>query len=243
MNERTEILTSSFKPVLNIVVYRSENKLSGGDDFYLESHDVNPEGNIMAGKPLKQETLDDIVNVFFDDRKNLSQISGMIPDNLLSFELKPGGHYKMVWYRPAEIRVVHHAAQLKLPSAKCWVPATVYVAERSQLNVYALSSSARPKENTKIWKAPYFNTNDHGNVCLGSAKVQKPKDKTYQNIMNYWESIFWLSEFTHENGQGKVKSKNLISVWKKLLASKTKLKWSDIDEMIVYKDLKLSKLL
>ena len=49
--------------------------------------------------------------------------------------------------------------------------------------------------------------------------------------MKYWEDLFWLSEFTHLNGDHAVKS-NINKVWKQLLASKAKKKWSDIDELV-----------
>src|SRR5690349_15115267 len=121
-NQRTSVLMSEYRPQLAVVVYQSGTER---DDYYLESHTITAEG-----KPLLQETLQEMVDVFFDERKNTVNVRGLIPDNLLSFDLLPGGHYKMVWYRPAEIRVMHFAKQLQLPTAKTWVPAMVYVVNR-----------------------------------------------------------------------------------------------------------------
>lgn len=219
------------------MVYKSKLK----DDYYLESHSINEQGSIMEGKPLLQETIQEIVDVFFDERKNMATISGMIPDNLLCFSLLPGGNYKMVWYRPAELRVMHFVKELKLPTAKSWVPAIVYVADRNKLSVFALKSNARPKENAKLCKAPFFNVSDTGSVCLGNAHVKKPKDRTYISLMRYWEDLFWLSQFTHLNDSNKTKS-DMHSIWKKLLASKTKLKWSDLNELIFYKSMQLKSI-
>ncbi len=234
MNTRSEILMNNYQPKVAIMVYRSVHSISGEGEYYLESHTVNDNGQIMEGKPLQQDTIQEMVDVFFDERKNIRLIKGMIPDNLLSYSLLPGGNYKLVWYRPAEIRVMHHATQLKLPTAKTWVPAMLYVMDRNTLDVFALNSNKRPTDKTKLFKAPFYNVNDGGDVCLGNASVKKPKEKTYSNLMKYWEDLFWLSEFSHVNGSEKVKSKSLNAVWKKLLASKTKLKWSDINELIPY---------
>lgn len=237
-NPLTETLLCEFKPVLLISVYKTEDRR-----YYLESHDMNDKGEVLAGKPLQQETIQEIVDVFFDERKANSDIKGLVPDNLLSYKSFKGGNYKLVWYRPAEIRVIHHAPTLKLPTNKAWVPAIVYHVERDSLSVYALPNDNRPKENNRLYKAPFFNVNDDGDVCLGNARVQKPKEKTYDNIMKYWEDMFWLSEFSHVNGSEKVKSKDLNSVWKRLLTSKTKIKWADIKELIPYKDYNLQKII
>lgn len=231
MNELTETLTVSLKPVLAVTVYKSDDR----KEYYLESHDINDNGHFGAGKPLQQETLQGIVDVFFDDRKNMSAITGLIPVNLLDYKVRPGGNYKMVWYNPAQVRVIHHAAPLKLTTAKCWVPALLYIVENRELTVYALNTDKRPEEKTVLYMAPFFNVSDDGDVCLGNAKVQKPKEKTFASIIKYWEDLFWLSEFSHVNGSNKVKSNDLHGIWKKLLASKTKLKWADTGELLKLK--------
>lgn len=225
MNSRTNTLMTTYKPELTVTVYKSAN------DYYLESHTINEAGQVMEGKPLLQETLQSIIGVFFDERKNMAQLGGLLPDNLLSFTLLPGGNYKLVWYRPAEIRVMHFTTALKLPTTKVWVPAMIYSVDRSSLEVFALKTNTRPTEKTKLLRAPFYNVNDDGDVCLGNANVKKPKDRSYAALIKYWEDLFWLSEFTHVNGDGAVKT-DINKVWKKLLASKTKIKWSDIDELL-----------
>lgn len=236
-NDRTELLGKSYKPELALMVYQS------GKDFYLESHRINEVGQIMEGKPLLQETIQEMVEVFFDEKKNSLNVKGLIPNNLLSFNPLPGGNYRMIWYRPAEIRVMHFASQLKLSTGKVWVPAMVYVVNRRELDVYALKSNTRPVESTKLCRAPFHNVSDDGSVCLGSAQVKKPIDQTYLSLIKYWEDLFWLSEFTHMNGSDQVVKTNLNNVWKKLLTSKTKLKWSDINELVQYKTTMLKTIL
>lgn len=230
-NARTEKLLMDYNPQLAIVVYKSNQS---NDNFYLESHQINENGALLEGKPLLQETIQQMVDLFFDERKNTATIKGMIPENLLSFDLLPGGNYKMIWYRPAEIRVIHFANSLKLNTEKVWVPATLYVSNKNSLDVYALKANTRPKETTLLFRAPYHNVGDDGDVCLGSANVAKPKVLTYANLIKYWEDLFWLSEFTHANGMDHVKT-DLHKVWTKLINSKTKLKWSDLNELVQLK--------
>lgn len=228
MNQLTESITEEFKPKLAITVYTTQHE----NDFYLESHDINENGQVMEGKPLLQSTLQGIVDVFFDDRKNLSKITGIIPENMLAFDLLPGGQYRMIWWRPAEKRVLQHATALKIPTGRAWVPAMLYVVNRNGLDVFALATDKRPELNTKLFLAPYFNVNDDGDVCLGNARVKKHKNPTYDNMIKYWEDLFWLSEFSHVNGEEKVKSGDLAEFWRKLMKSKCRKKWSDIDQLM-----------
>ena len=171
MNNRTTTLMSTYRPELSIVVYKNDR------DYYLESHTINEKGQVMEGKPLLQETLQGIIGVFFDERKNMSQLTGILPDNLLYFALLPGGNHKLIWHRPAEVRVMHFAQALHLPTAKVWVPSMLYVAERNHLSVFALKANTRPTEKTKLFRAPFYNVSNEGSVCLGNASVKKPPIK------------------------------------------------------------------
>ena len=51
-------------------------------------------------------------------------------------------------------------------------------------------------------------------VCLGSAKIEKPKYLTYTNLLEYWEKKFWLTEFSHLGGAGNPTRSNLVLVTK-----------------------------
>ena len=236
MSGRLEFLSSTYKPSLALMIYQS------GEDYYLESHNINEQGQLLEGKPLKQETIQGMVDVFFDERKNQIQVGGYIPDNLLSFDAKPGGQYHMIWYRPAEIRYIHFAAPLRIPSGQVWVPAMIYQVDRKGFSVYAFRSNSRPNLKTKLFRAPFHNVSDNGNVCLGNAKVNRPKVNTYTSLMKYWEDLFWLSEFSHLNGASNPTKSDIGKVWKKLVTSKKKLKWSHINELKPYRNNTLNAL-
>ena len=238
MNARTNILKKNFNPSLAIMVY------DGGDnDYYLESHNIDENGQILEGKPLLQETIQGMVNVLFEDYRSRTDITGIFPNNLLNFTLSRDGSYKMLWFNPPMVRVMHFAPALKLPTEKVWVPATLYRVINKELYVYSFIGEERPIEATVIYKPPFHNTSDDGKVCLGNAQVANPKDNTYENLMKYWEDLFWLSEFTHINGGNKVKS-NMGELWQQLLYSKLQIKFPDeellpmINSKMVHKQLK-----
>lgn len=231
MNQRTEVLQTNFKPSLSIVVYKSDND-NMQKEYYLESHEINEAGQLLAGKPLLQSTISDIAEFFYEEKKERSQISGFVPENILSYSPLTGGNYKLVWYRPAETRFIHFAKQLHLQSGKVSVPPMLYIVTGSDLFIYAMQSDTRPAEKTKIYRAPFHNVADDGEVCLGNAKVKKPVEKTFTNIMKYWEDLFWLSEFSHLNGASNPTKSDLGKLWGRLVKSKCRLKWSALaDEL------------
>lgn len=237
MTGRKELLTATYKPELSIVVYKSER------DYYLESHSVNEKGELLEGKPLLQDTIQAMVDTFFDQNQNKSKITGMIPEGLLAYDPLPGGYFKMIWYRPAEVRFIHFASQLRLKSGRVWVPPMIYRVHRKDFDVYALKVNKRPGEAAKLFRAPFHNVSDTGNVCLGNAEVSKPKEKTFENMLKYWEDLFWLSEFSHLNGASNPTKTNLGKLWTRFVKSKEKLKWSEVDELLELKGLTLKKIL
>lgn len=236
MNERTEALLNKYKPVVAIMVYSGDR-----NDYYLESHDINEKRQILEGKPLKQETLNGIVDIFFDERQNRVQIGGLIPENLLHFDVLPGGKYNMSWYRPAERRQLYFKEELHIPSGQAWVPAMIYNVNGDELSVFALRDSTRPTDATKLYLAPFHNVNSSGGVCLGNAKVKRPEKNTYANIMKYWEDLFWLSEFTHLAGNSNPTKSNLNIIWKRMITEKISV--FPVKELVEYKHHSLNNLL
>ncbi|HXR84294.1 MAG TPA: hypothetical protein VN722_08300 [Hanamia sp.] len=225
MNITAKELTAVFKPTLAVIVY-STAKESYDENYYLESHNIGPTGEILEGKPLLQETFDDIVDVFFDERKNRTAVSGFIPENLLSFDVLPGGFYSMMWFQPSQPKLMHFQESLKIPSGMAEVPSLIYKVERKGLSVYAIKTNDRPGLITKLFRAPFHNVYSSGEVCLGTAKIKKPVEKTYLSEMQYWEDLFWKSEFSHLNGDDSPTKTNLNILWKKAIGSKNK-KWDN----------------
>lgn len=220
MNQRTEILKSIYRPELAITVYQG-----GTDEFYLESHSINKEGKIEEGKPLLQSTIQGIVDMFFDNQNELSNIGGVVPESILSFSQLRGGLYRMVWYKPAEKREVHFSKELRIPSGLMCVPPAIYCVDKGKLSVYCHNGKGRPNTTTKLLRGPFFNVSDEGSVCLGDARVAKPANQTFLTMMKYWEDLFWLSKFSHLNGASNPTKTDLNILYKKLIRSKGKIKW------------------
>ena len=80
------------------------------------------------------------------------------------------------------------------------------------MNIYAyIDKELKPE--TELYAAPFFNVTG-SSVCLGSAKIDKPTEITYDKLLEYWEKKFWLTEFSHLGGNGNPTKSNLVLVTK-----------------------------
>jgi PRTRC genetic system protein B len=73
-------------------------------------------------------------------------------------------------------------------------PALVFMIRGRELFVRALAESRRPRSNTCLKNAPYWNTDAEGRVCLGSMRV--PEEMSVGSLSS-WENAYFASEFTH----------------------------------------------
>lgn len=194
MNDITKNLFEDFEPRMAIIVYGSDT-----DIYYLERRNIDVDGNMEAGIPLTEECLADIVKGLSSSEKDIVQ--GALPTGLLYADCRTGSN-KYVWYRKEEKRMHYFNEQLGIANGDMWVPGLVYCVNGESLAVYAYRGKL--SERSKLFRAPFFNVSS-SSVCLGSAKVEKPEEMTYEHVLAYWEQLFWQSEFTHLLGGNPVK--------------------------------------
>src|SRR6202050_3292783 len=73
-------------------------------------------------------------------------------------------------------------------------PALVFKVCGSELSVRALAENKRPRPDTPLMFAPYWNCDAGGRVCQGSMRAP---GKLCLEAMMGWEKAFFESEFTH----------------------------------------------
>lgn len=76
-------------------------------------------------------------------------------------------------------------------------PALVFMIRGRELFVRALGENCRPKADTCLKNAPYWNTDAKGRVCLGSMRVP---DEVSASFLQGWEQAYFASQFTHPSG-------------------------------------------
>ena len=109
----------------------------------------------------------------------------------------------VVWWMPAGLRVLFFSDRgqdpvlERLNGQRYPQPPLVFKAAGSKLWVRALTTNTRPRADSAMYMAPYWNCYDHGVVCTGSMRI--PQEKSVAAI-DAWEHSFFHSEFTHAAG-------------------------------------------
>jgi len=75
-------------------------------------------------------------------------------------------------------------------------PPLVWKVAHGELNIRALYENKRPRAQTTLAVAPFWNLSDDGGVCLGSMRC--PESASVGSIET-WERGFYESAFTHAN--------------------------------------------
>jgi PRTRC genetic system protein B len=98
-------------------------------------------------------------------------------------------------------------------------PALVFMIRGRELFVRALADNRRPKADTPLRNAPYWNTDTQGRVCLGSMRV--PEEVSASSVRG-WEDAYFASEFTHPSGAVRLTthSGGFVGLWSSLAERK-----------------------
>ena len=210
MNNLSKKLTDMLTPFLAVIAYKS----SYTNEFYLEERKIDSKGKMGAGVPMKEKTIGNIMGALAVDSVGFeSGIKGRIPPNLLYCDTTPG-NTNLVWYCPPQERHLSFSSTLGIENGLMQVPGLLYVVKDNRFAVYAFKGQ---KPKSKLYRAPFMNV-DETHVCLGNATINKPEVKTFSNVMEYWENLFWKSEFSHILGENPVKGK-LATITKECIAT------------------------
>ena len=228
-NELTRTLNTLLIPKAALIAYASENERN----FFLEIRDIDDQGNMTEGRPVPLEFMNELVKGYSE--RHSSTPYGKIPSNLMYCDSRKGSE-RYVWYNPPGKRMMFFIPGLEIENAEYNLPGIIYETNGNSLNVYACKGKVLTDE-TELYTAPFFNVTG-ASVCLGSAKIEKPKNLTYENLLEYWEKKFWLTEFSHLGGGGNPTKSNLV-----LVTKAAKDKPFDLDELQPLKKLKLKDIL
>lgn len=211
MSTLQDLMKAKIRPTDVLVFYMPSVNL-GGEGFYVEHRKVK-NGKMEAAHPLTIENFNRLVATISKYAKKdagRTALHGIVPGYLL-FASSDLASKRLIWWRPPEKRMMYFSKETGMPNGEMWVPGLVYCASDTGLRVYAFKGT---KPRNVLYNAPFYNVSDR--VCLGSAKVRKPKDDTYESWIDYWEQMFWKSEFSHILGSNPVNG-NLAVITKKCI--------------------------
>lgn len=107
----------------------------------------------------------------------------------------------IAWWSPARCRLMFfgegNTETTKLNGKMFPHPPLLFMIYELELFVRALAENCRPKGNTSLRNAPYWNTDAQGRVCLGSMRVPGGVNA---GTIRAWEHAYFASEFTHPSG-------------------------------------------
>lgn len=139
----------------------------------------------------------------------------LLPENVLAYT-----DDLLVWWTPPRSHPMFFSEGAEdrhaINRQTCPHPALVWKVHRGGLFLRALSDPFRPKAETKLMIAPYWNTEpSRGDVCEGDMPRPRQTDLT---TMLEWEEGFFNSRFTHPSGMGKLSSHpgGFIGLWTEL---------------------------
>ena len=193
-NELTRKIKTPLNPRAALIAYASE----GDKNFFLEIRGIDERGNMTEGRPVTIDFMNALVKGYSE--RHSTTPYGKIPSNLLYCDPRKGSE-RYVWYNPPHKRMMFFSPALKIENAEYFLPGVIYEA----------GEHGRP--DTVLYAAPFFNVTG-SSVCLGNARIELPKDLTYEKLLQYWERKFWLTEFSHLGGNGNPTKSNLVLVTK-----------------------------
>lgn len=232
MSKLLQTISDVFEPFASIIAYKT-NDSYGRSVYYLEHHHIK-NGKMGVGRPLKQSMMRKIVqNVQTTSEQLDNNIHGAIPPNVLYCDTRIENE-RLVWWHGPEERYLFFNDGIGIPDGKMVVPGLVYVVNKDGLSLYAFKGK---KPTGTLYHAPFMNVDIH--VCLGNAKIKKPQDRTFANVIDYWEKMFWKSEFSHILGDNPIEG-NLATITKHCIQTGEPF---PTDVLKIYKEKKLNDLL
>jgi PRTRC genetic system protein B len=139
----------------------------------------------------------------------------LLPENVLAYTSDllvwwtPPRQHRMFFSEGAEDRQA-------INGAICPHPALIWKVHNGCLFLRAISDPIRPKADTKLMVAPYWNTEaSRGDVCEGT--MPRPRETDVTCVLE-WEEGFFNSQFTHPSGMGKLTTHagGFIGLWTEL---------------------------
>lgn len=207
MNELTREIRGIMVPKAALIAYKLQNKGFAKESYYLELRPIDEKGRMRAAVPVTYEFMNDLTESFSAEMNGIPH--GRIPENLLWCDTRKGNE-RYVWYNPPARRRMFFHSQLNLTGGEFNLPGIIYLADKERLDVFAFKGD-RPEEETELYLAPYFNVTD-SSVCLGSSRAEKPENPSFRELLEYWERLFWMSEFSHLGANGNPTRNNLVLV-------------------------------
>ncbi|WP_417353189.1 PRTRC system protein B [Flavobacterium alkalisoli] len=208
-----------YQPKAALVVFTSS-------DFappYIEFYDMDESGSPVNPHPLTVREAQSLAKAL-DTREQAGKAflrpEGVMPDNVLHLDQSDNG--SAVWYTKPKRQKLYFAESLGLENGTVALPALVWKANRKQLQIFALNGKTKPKAETPLFHAPFFNLYQKGTVCMGNVDVTIKSAATLEEFITAWQGYFFGSYFSHHINEHNPVGVNLFNLYKEMMADPKK---------------------
>lgn len=208
--------TTLYSPKAALVVFTAGSSASP----YIEYYDMDESGLPVNPHPLtvrEAQSLAKVLDTRGQAGKAFLRPEGLLPAHIL--HINPSDNGSVVWYTKAQPQLLYFAESLGIESGMVQLPSLVWRATKSELQIFALASKAKPKEATPLCNAPFFNMYRKGFVCMGTVDVRIRAAATLEEFITAWQGYFFGSYFSHHIDNHNPVAKNLISLYSELVQS------------------------
>ncbi|WP_330441463.1 PRTRC system protein B [Flavobacterium sp. C4GT6] len=208
-----------YQPKAALVVFAA----SGFATPYIEYYDMDESGSPVNPHPLTVREAQNLAKAL-DTREQAGKAflhpEGILPENVL--HLDPSDNGSVVWYTKPQRQKLYFAESLSLANGTIALPALLWKATKKELQLFALKSKTKPKVETPLYHAPFFNLYQKGNVCMGNVNVAIKSAATLEEFITAWQGYFFESYFSHHINEHNPVGVNLFNLYKELMADPEK---------------------
>ena len=190
---------------------------------YIEYYELDEAGCPVNPHPLTVREAQSLAKAL-DTREQAGKAflrpEGILPDNVL--HLDPSDNGSVVWYTKPQRQALYFAESLELENGTVALPALVWKANKKELQIFALIGTAKPKAETPLYHAPFFNLYQKGYVCMGNVNVAIKSAASLEEFITAWQGYFFESYFSHHINDHNPVAVNLFNLYKELMADPEK---------------------
>lgn len=223
MKDITSAFYDDYQPSQILVFY--ENKLSDEPQHYTELFDVDTGGLPVNARAITENESARLGKILLMGGQSASSMSfvesrGIIPESILHIAVFPDP--VVIWQTPAMRERIIFSDHLPVKSGHVFVPPLLWKATSKNLSLWALTDNKRASLDTKLYHAPFFNLWENGSVCMGTVRIDIPRDCCLEEFTSKWQRYFFDSKFDHLLGLDTSTKKNIVQLWQELVNTEKK---------------------
>jgi PRTRC genetic system protein B len=219
MTDITKNFGSLYYPQKAFVVYKDTKN----HNIYVEAYDMGSDGTPINAHPLtvkESNALAKALDTTDELKRNFLKPAGLLPSNVLHIDTGHNGF--ALWHtRQQKISLLFSKA-LGINNGEAYIPPLVWKADKERLWIYAVKQGTKFDLETPLFYAPFFNSYEDGNVCMGTVAVNITPDCTLEEFIGLWQDYFFNSYFSHLIGGHSPVKGNIVQLWQDMVNTNKK---------------------